>query len=182
MKWNYIVNGTSQDSISEEGLRNKFIQGTLPIDTPVWREGLAKWIKASDLQEFSGIIVNISNTPSIKDKFSSEGSKFEMSNTSPKQGQLGSESSKFEGFRTYNVGGFTYLMAYFEAKFVGTGSVGAVADQFTQFVSNYAAKGFEFFRCDEVPFRVTPGCLSGLLGAKESYGHCTIVTFRKKMD
>lgn len=73
-------------------------------------------------------------------------------------------------------------MAYFEAKFVGSGSVGAVADQFTQFVSNYAAEGFEFFRCDEVPFRVTPGCLAGLFGAKESYGHCTIVTFRKKVD
>lgn len=90
--------------------------------------------------------------------------------------------SKFEGFRTYKVGGFEYLMQYFEAKFTGTGTVHAVADQFTAFVANQAANGFEFFRCDEVPFRVTPGCLAGLLGAKESYGHCTIVTFRKKAD
>ena len=91
-------------------------------------------------------------------------------------------TSKFQGFRTYTVGGFTYLMEYFEAKFSGSGSVHAVADQFTQFVSQRASRGFEFFRCDEVPFRVTPGCLAGLLGAKESYGHCTIVTFRKKVD
>jgi len=91
-------------------------------------------------------------------------------------------SSKFEGFRTYTVGGFTYLMEYFEAKFSGSGSVHDVADQFTQFVSQRASKGFEFFRCDEVPYRVTPGCLAGLFGAKESYGHCTIVTFRKKAD
>ena len=91
-------------------------------------------------------------------------------------------SSKFEGFRIYSVGGYTYLMEYFEAKFSGSGSVHAVADQFTQFVSQRASRGFEFFRCDEVPFRVTPGCLAGLFGAKESYGHCTIVTFRKKMD
>jgi hypothetical protein len=90
--------------------------------------------------------------------------------------------SKFEGFRSYKVGGYEFLMQYFEAKFSGSGNVHAVADQFTAFVVNQAAKGFEFFRCDEVPFRVTPGCLAGLFGAKETYGHCTIVTFRRKAD
>ena len=90
--------------------------------------------------------------------------------------------SKFEGFRSYKVGGYEYLMQYFEAKFSGSGNAPAVADQFTAFVANKAASGFEFFRCDEVPFRITPGCLMALLGAKVTYGHCTIVTFRRKAD
>ena len=93
-----------------------------------------------------------------------------------------SKSSKFQGFRTYNVGGYTYLMSYFEAIFSSEGTPMGVADQFTSFVARYAASGFEFFRCDEVPNKVVPGCLSGLFGAKTSFGNCTIVTFRKKMD
>ncbi|MBK9797507.1 MAG: hypothetical protein IPP58_13615 [Holophagaceae bacterium] len=93
-------------------------------------------------------------------------------------GGTSASQSKFQGFRTYNVGGFIYLMSYFEAIFSGEGTPMGVADQFTKFVASYAAQGFEFFRCDEVPYKVVPGCLSGLFGAKTSFGNCTIVTFR----
>jgi hypothetical protein len=90
------------------------------------------------------------------------------------------QQSKFEGFRTYTVGGYEYLIAYFEAKFSGTGTTFQVADQFTAFVQHYAGQGYEFYRCDEVPFRIAPGCLSALFGAKEVYGHSTVVSFRRK--
>ncbi len=88
--------------------------------------------------------------------------------------------SEFTGFRTYVVDDWEYLMHYFEAALVDSGTAPAVADQFTAFVADHAARGFEFVRCDGVPYRVTPGCLAGLLGAKESYGHRTIVTFRRQ--
>lgn len=89
--------------------------------------------------------------------------------------------SQFEGFRKYQVGGFEYVVTYFEAQFKNNGSPRMVADQFTQFVEWWGSQGFEFMRCDEVPYRITPGCLQGLFGAKESYGHCTVVTFRKQI-
>lgn len=90
--------------------------------------------------------------------------------------------SKFEGFRKYRVGGYEYAMSYFEAKFKDSGAPSLVADQFTQFVESWAAQGYEFLRCDAVPYRITPGCIAGLFGAKETFGHCTVVTFRKKVD
>ena len=89
--------------------------------------------------------------------------------------------SGFEGFRTYVVDDWEYLMHYFEAGLAGSGTASEVADQFTAFVANQAVNEFEFFRCDAVPYRVTPGCLAGLLGAKESYGHHTMVTFRRQV-
>ncbi len=95
---------------------------------------------------------------------------------------MATSKSMFEGFRKYQVGDYEYAVTYFEAKFTGSGSVVQVADQFTQFVGWWASQGFEFYRCDEVPYRITPGCLQGLLGAKESYGHCTVATFRKRLN
>lgn len=167
--WHYQQqNGEQKGPVSEDSLRSLLENATLPPGTFIWREGMGTWMEANNAPEFSGLGL-------AKNNWNKDFQNQPDQSYQPNQ-------SKFEGFRTYNVGGFTYLMAYFEAEFIGSGSVGAVADQFTQFVSNYAAKGFEFFRCDEVPFRVTPGCLSGLFGAKETYGHCTIVTFRKKMD
>ncbi len=90
--------------------------------------------------------------------------------------------SQFAGFRKYQVGGFEYAVSYFEAKFKNNGTPMMVADQFTQFVESWGSQGFEFLRCDEVPYRITPGCLQGLFGAKESFGHCTVATFRKKLS
>ncbi len=90
--------------------------------------------------------------------------------------------SKFEGYRRYQVGGYEYAVTYFEAKFKNTGTPMLVADQFTQFVEWWGGQGFEFMRTDEVPYHITPGCLAGLFGAKESFGHCTVVTFRKKLN
>jgi hypothetical protein len=91
-----------------------------------------------------------------------------------------STESKFEGFRTYRVEGSEYLVTFFEARFKGSGTGFGVADQFTAFVQHYANQGYEFFRCDQVPYRITPGCLAGLFGAKETFGFSTIVSFRKK--
>jgi hypothetical protein len=90
------------------------------------------------------------------------------------------QQSKFEGFRTYTVGGFEYLITYFEAQFTSSATATAVADQFTSFVQHWAGQGYEFYRCDEVPFRIAPGCLAGLFGAKEAFGQCTVVSFRRK--
>ncbi len=89
--------------------------------------------------------------------------------------------SQFEGYRKYTVGGYEYVISYFEAKFTGSGTPMMVADQFTAFVEWWAAQGYEFLRVDEVPYRVTPGCLAGLFGAKETYGYSTVVAFRKKL-
>jgi len=92
-----------------------------------------------------------------------------------------SAQGKFEGFRTYQVAGYQYLVSYFQAHFKGSATGLAVADQFTAFVEHYANQGYEFYRCDDVPYSVTPGCLAGLFGAKESFGYATIVSFRKKI-
>jgi hypothetical protein len=81
----------------------------------------------------------------------------------------------------YTIGEYTYFMTYFEAQFTGSGEPRAVADQFTSFVSHYATSGFEFYRSDSIPYRVTPGCLAGLFGAKESFGYTTVVSFRKRL-
>jgi len=88
--------------------------------------------------------------------------------------------SKFEGYRKYSVEGYDYLVTYFHAKFMGTATPNGVADQFTNFVTKYAARDYEFYRTDSVPYEVKPGCLSALFGAKTTYGYATIVTFRKK--
>ncbi len=90
-------------------------------------------------------------------------------------------NQKFEGVRIYQVGGYEYLTTYFEAKFKGTASAFGVADQFTAFLAQYAQYGYEYFRTDEIPYSVQPGCLAGLLGGKVEYGRVTIATFRKRL-
>lgn len=90
------------------------------------------------------------------------------------------QASKFEGFRRYAVGDYEYVMTYFEARLPGEGGVRSVAEQFTELVEHWASEGYEFYRCDEVPYQVAPGRLASLFGAKERSGHGTLVLFRKK--
>lgn len=91
------------------------------------------------------------------------------------------QSSKFEGYRSFFAGDYEYLATYFEAHLKGSGTPLMVADQYTLFLEHYAKSGFEFYSCNDIPYRITPGCFAGLLGAKEQYGHSTVVTFRKKI-
>lgn len=83
------------------------------------------------------------------------------------------------GSRAFRVADWDYFITYFEASLRGAASGLAVADQFAAFVEHYATAGFEFLRTDQVPFRIQPGCLAGLFGASETYGSCTVVTFRR---
>ena len=84
------------------------------------------------------------------------------------------------GGRTYVIGEYQYLITHFEAQFTGAANASSVAAQFTEFVVHYANHGFEFYRVDEVPYRINSGCLAGLFGASDTGGKCTIVSFRKK--
>jgi hypothetical protein len=90
------------------------------------------------------------------------------------------QPSPFEGFRRYAVGEYEYVMTYFEARLPGEGGVPAVAEQFSELVEHWAGEGYEFYRCDEIPYQVAPGPIAALFGAKERAGRCTLVSFRKK--
>ena len=91
--------------------------------------------------------------------------------------------SKFEGFRKYTVEGYEYFVTYFQAELKGNKATTLiVADQFTAFLEKYAKQGYEFYRCDEIPFQISPGCLASAFGSKVTYGYVTIVSFRKKIN
>lgn len=95
---------------------------------------------------------------------------------------MSATKSKFEGFRRFSVEGYDYIVTYFQAQLKGKATPYDVTDQFTKFVSDFAERGYEFYRTDSVPFELQPGCLASLAGAKTTYGYATIVTFRKKLS
>lgn len=47
-------------------------------------------------------------------------------------------------------------------------------------VNEQAATGWEFYRVDSIGVVTKPGCLGGLLGAKEALREFYVVTFRRQ--
>lgn len=52
--WHYMKNGTQNGPASVDEVRSLLSSGALPGDALVWREGLAGWVPANSLPEFSG--------------------------------------------------------------------------------------------------------------------------------
>ncbi len=52
--WHYMKNGSQNGPASVDEVRSLLSSGALPGDTLVWREGLAGWVAANTLSEFSG--------------------------------------------------------------------------------------------------------------------------------
>lgn len=51
MEWHYSENDQQKGPISEEELKAKLADGSLPPQTLVWREGMATWTEASQIAE-----------------------------------------------------------------------------------------------------------------------------------
>ncbi|MHB9130445.1 MAG: DUF4177 domain-containing protein [Armatimonadota bacterium] len=49
-----------------------------------------------------------------------------------------------------------------------------------QVANQYAAQGWEFYRVDTVGVVTQPGCLAGILGAKQTVVDYFVVTFRRQ--
>src|ERR1700716_331031 len=47
-EWYYILDETERGPVSEDDLKHIFASGTLPLNTPVWREGMEDWTAAGD--------------------------------------------------------------------------------------------------------------------------------------
>lgn len=169
IEWHYKFGYITEGPLSASELTAKVMNGELPKNVKIQSSLMdeEEWSSFEEMQP-------LDRFDSCQEINSSIDSPTSASRTPPVV-----SPSKFSGYRTYNAGDYTYLMAYFEAKFTDEGSAPKVAEQFTNFVGKFADGGFEFYRCDAIPFRITPGCLPALFGAKESSGHCTIVTFRK---
>jgi len=61
----------------------------------------------------------------------------------------------------------------------GTSTAGRAADYLEGVVNEYAAKGWEFFRVDEIGIRIKPGGLASLFGARGRRLGYHVVTFRR---
>jgi len=54
------------------------------------------------------------------------------------------------------------------------------ADYLESVVNEWAGKGWEFMRVDEIGVVSQPGCLGGLIGQKETHIVYYVITFRKE--
>jgi uncharacterized membrane protein len=52
--WHYMKNGAQNGPATVDEVRSLLSSGALPGDALVWREGLAGWVPANSLAEFSG--------------------------------------------------------------------------------------------------------------------------------
>ena len=50
--WNYHANGQSYGPVDTAQLQALLRTGTLPVETPVWREGMGDWMPANSLPDF----------------------------------------------------------------------------------------------------------------------------------
>ncbi len=62
----------------------------------------------------------------------------------------------------------------------GTQTGGIAATFLSEIVEHQAARGWEFFRVDEIGVQVNPGCLAALFGATTSHESYFVVTFRRE--
>ena len=53
IKWYYAQNGEQKGPVSTEALRDMITIGQLSLDDLVWKTGLAEWVKASQVREFT---------------------------------------------------------------------------------------------------------------------------------
>jgi len=56
MKWYYAINGERQGPVDENGLKERFGDGSINAQTLVWREGMAEWLPLaqSPVAEWAG--------------------------------------------------------------------------------------------------------------------------------
>lgn len=72
-----------------------------------------------------------------------------------------------------------YKVLPFIGRAKGNLSADVVSKQLEDLISAQATEGWEFYQLSNVNIQVTPGCLAGLLGGKESYVRYDQVIFRK---
>ncbi len=62
----------------------------------------------------------------------------------------------------------------------GTQTGGIAASFLSEIVEKQAARGWDFFRVDEIGVQVNPGCIAALFGATTSHESYFVVTFRRE--
>lgn len=80
-------------------------------------------------------------------------------------------------------------MAHYEFKvvpFIGkiksSESAEAVGRQLEALIASGTSGGWEFYQLSDVNIQVSPGCLAGLLGSKESYIRFDQIIFRRYVE
>ena len=74
---------------------------------------------------------------------------------------------------------YQYLVVPFQGQIKAGGSAAAVSAQLESVINRYASEGWEFYTLNDVNIEVTPGCISGLFGAKAGYVLYDQVIFRR---
>ena len=54
MEWYYAKNGKQEGPVSAESLQGMIVSGAVAPTDLIWREGMAEWIPAGQVAEFSG--------------------------------------------------------------------------------------------------------------------------------
>jgi hypothetical protein len=73
---------------------------------------------------------------------------------------------------------YTFKVVPFIGKIKSNQSATDVSGQLESLINSYVAQGWEFVELGNVNIEVKPGCLAGLLGAKESYIRFDQIVFR----
>lgn len=74
---------------------------------------------------------------------------------------------------------YQYLVVPFQGQIKAGGTVAAVSAQLESVINQYSSQGWEFHTLNDVNIEVTPGCISGLFGAKAAYVLYDQVIFRR---
>lgn len=74
---------------------------------------------------------------------------------------------------------YQYKVVPFIGQIKSNQSAVEVAKQLESAIAQNAAQGWEFCQLSDVNIQIQPGCLAGLLGAKESYARFDQLIFRK---
>jgi hypothetical protein len=75
---------------------------------------------------------------------------------------------------------YEYKVVPFIGKVKQGGSAEEVSRQLQSLISTNATDGWEMYQLEEVNIEVSPGCIAGLFGAKESYEKFDQVIFRRE--
>lgn len=74
---------------------------------------------------------------------------------------------------------YTYKVVPFIGKIKSNQTAADVSAQMQDLINSFAAQDWEYVSMENVNIQVQPGCLPGLLGAKESYIRFDQIVFRK---
>ncbi len=74
---------------------------------------------------------------------------------------------------------YDYKVVPFMGKLKSKQSASEVSTQLESAINSTSNEGWEFYQMGDVNIEVSPGCIAGLFGAKESYGKFDQLIFRR---